>query len=370
MTAIVNNARYSRNRGGNFQRSFLLFLAWHISHCLSVSDNYCPPTWKGTLNFPFFFFFCSFESNVAAEAEWGLGLKPPKWAEVVLFFLLFFFLEKEKAVWEKRGQESKWEWHLPSAEACFVPAIHAPGGEICIANWQSAGLFHKWTGGSGHGSHTQPIRHSAPDKRPTPPPRSRLTGPKALNSSLGGGQPNVVPGWLPRAGAHSGGFVPAARPGEGPGPGPGQGEETNSSDKLQAKVNSVERQLPGRFVCLFVLGHLMRFCVERRSFYGWRSSGPWTCFKVGEQTGRTGFHVKSQPAMQKLAEIRPIVATMSTSLNYFLLYFLLWSNFPRGQGGSHRWFHLRRLIRTLPNADGGRRLWSWLTGPFRGSFTF
>lgn len=44
-----------------------------------------------------------------------------------------------------------------------------PRGEICIANWQSTGPFHKWTGGSGHGSHTQPIRHSAPDQRPTPP---------------------------------------------------------------------------------------------------------------------------------------------------------------------------------------------------------
>lgn len=74
-----------------------------------------------------------------------------------------------------------------------MPAIHAPRGEICIANWQSAGLFHKWTGGSGHGSHTQPIRHSALDKGPTPP-HSRLTGPKALNSGLGGGQPHVVLG--------------------------------------------------------------------------------------------------------------------------------------------------------------------------------
>lgn len=76
-----------------------------------------------------------------------------------------------------------------------MPAIHAPRGEICIANWQSAGLFHKWTGGSGHGSHTQPIRHSAPiNAQPSPPTRSRLTAPKPFNSSLGGGQPDVVPG--------------------------------------------------------------------------------------------------------------------------------------------------------------------------------
>lgn len=86
-----------------------------------------------------------------------------------------------------------------------------------------------------------------PHNGPTPP-RSRLSGPKALNSSLGGGQPNVVPGRLPRAGRHSGGFVPAARPGEGPGPGPGQGEETYSSDKLEVKVECVETRHPGRSV--------------------------------------------------------------------------------------------------------------------------
>lgn len=38
----------------------------------------------------------------------------------------------------------------------------------------------------------------------------------------------VLPGWLPRAGTHSEGFVLAERPGEGP----GQGQEADSSDRL------------------------------------------------------------------------------------------------------------------------------------------
>lgn len=130
---------------------------------------------------------------MAAEAEWGLGLKPPKWAEVGLFFL--FLSWRRKRLFGKKGVKNQ-----NGNDICHQrrPALCQPftlrGGRSALQIGRALGLFHKWTGGSGHGSHTQPIRHSAPDKRPTPPPRSRLTGPKALNSSLGGGQPNVVPG--------------------------------------------------------------------------------------------------------------------------------------------------------------------------------
>lgn len=87
-----------------------------------------------------------------------------------------FSLEKEKAVWEKRGSRIRMGMTFAISGGRLCASLsrsfsqsEPPRGEICIANWQSTGPFHKWTGGSGHGSHTQPIRHSAPDQRPTPP---------------------------------------------------------------------------------------------------------------------------------------------------------------------------------------------------------
>lgn len=105
-------------------------------------------------------------------------------------------------------------------------------------------------------------RGTVPTHNPSvsPPPHRRpphapvQAAQKALNSSPGGGQPNVVPGRLPRADPHSGGFVPAARPGEAPGPGlgPGQGggaqplRQTGSGGEFWRATSP-----PGRLVCLF-----------------------------------------------------------------------------------------------------------------------
>lgn len=96
MTAIVNNARYSRNRGGNFQRSFL---SWHISHCLSVSDNYCPQSERQLWTFfSFFFFFALLKlmwlQRESGDWDWS-PLNGRRWSSS-------FFLSEEKVSGKKR----------------------------------------------------------------------------------------------------------------------------------------------------------------------------------------------------------------------------------------------------------------------------
>lgn len=125
MTAIVNNARYSRNRGGNFQRSFLLFLAWHISHCLSVSDNYCPPTWKGTLNFLFFFFALlnlMWLQRQSGDWDWS-PLNGWRWS-----FSFFFFPGEGKGCLGKKGSRIK-----------MGMTFAISGGLLCASHSRSEG---------------------------------------------------------------------------------------------------------------------------------------------------------------------------------------------------------------------------------------
>lgn len=176
MTAIVNNARFSSNRGGNFQRSFLSFLSWRISQNLNVNDNYCPRCeWELWTLFSLF----SLESNVADPgAERGLWLKHN---EGGVFF--------SGRVWRKRGQESKWEWHLPSAEACFVPAIDASfpkvslqGGRSALQIGSAVALF--TSGQAGRGmvpTHTPSVIPTHWKKKKSPTPSTSLLTSVCLN---------------------------------------------------------------------------------------------------------------------------------------------------------------------------------------------
>ena len=180
MTAIVNNARFSSNRRGNFQCSFSLILIPAYFTPPQCEWQLLPPMWMGALNFVFFFFSFFFFT------PWNLMWQSRSRARVVteahnkgggVSFLRGAGrgLQKKK---KKGGQESKWEWHLPSAEDCFMPAIDAPFPKVSLQEDRSAlqigsalALFTSGQAGRGHGSHTHPIRHSfhPPSKRPHPP---------------------------------------------------------------------------------------------------------------------------------------------------------------------------------------------------------
>lgn len=182
MTAIVNNARFSSNRGGNFQCSFLSFLSWRISHHLNVNDNYCPPVWMGALNFVFFF------------SPWNLMCRSRSRVQVVTEAHnkgggVFFLEEKAEFRGKKGGQESKWEWHLPSAEACFVPAIDAPfpkvslrGGRSALQMCSAPALFTSGQAGRGKVPTHTPSVIPPPDKCPTPTLPPNFSSPKGPQS--------------------------------------------------------------------------------------------------------------------------------------------------------------------------------------------
>lgn len=178
MTAIVNNARFSSDRGWNFQRSFLSFLSWRISHHLGVNDNYCP--W---CEWELWTLFSSppLESNVAVQQQSAGCDWSTQCGGRALFF---FFFGGVGWVWKKTGgQESKWEWHLPSVEACFMPAIDAPFPKVSLQGGRSAlqigsalALF--TSGQAGRGT----VPTHTPSVIPPPPNLQPPTNPPNLSS--------------------------------------------------------------------------------------------------------------------------------------------------------------------------------------------
>lgn len=162
MTAIVNNARFSSNRGQNFQCSFLSFLYFTPSQC---EWQLLPPHEWELWTFSFFFF--SLSSSGDPEAECGLWLKHT--------IMGGSFWKRRPSLEKKEGQESKWEWHLPSAEAplhashwcAFSQSEPARGGDLhckLAAHWPPPYFFFFFFFTSGQaGSHTHPIHQPSPE---------------------------------------------------------------------------------------------------------------------------------------------------------------------------------------------------------------
>lgn len=191
MTAIVNNARFSSNRGGNFQCSFLSFLSWRISHHLNVNDNYCPPVWMGALNFVFFF------------SPWNLMWRSRSRVQVVTeahnkgggVFWGGFFWRRRPSFGKKKGvknQNGNDICHQRRPALCqplmrLFPKWACEAGDLhckCAAHRPFSQVDKRAGGRFPHTPH--------PSFRPpinAQPPRSLLTSarPKGLNRSHGGG---------------------------------------------------------------------------------------------------------------------------------------------------------------------------------------
>ena len=185
MTAIVNNARFSSNRRGNFQCSFSLILIPAYFTPPQCEWQLLPPMWMGALNFVFFFFFFF--------TPWNLMWQSRSRARVVteahnkgggVSFLRGAGrgLQKKK---KKRGSRIKMRMTfaisgglLYASHWCAFSQSEPARGQICIANWQRTGPFHKWTGGPGARFPHTPHPPSIPPPRqtpnpPTPPPRPK-----------------------------------------------------------------------------------------------------------------------------------------------------------------------------------------------------
>lgn len=209
MTAIVNNARFSSNSGGNFQCSFSLILIPAYFTPPQCEWQLLPPMWKGALNFVFFLF-----------PPWNLMWQSSSRARVVTEAHNkgggFFFSKRSRSRFakkKKRGSRIKMRMTfaisgglLYASHWCAFSQSEPARGRICIANWQRTGPFHKWTGGPGawfpHTPHPSFI--PPPDKRPTPhhPVRKKTSArPSGPNRSHGGGGPAFSPEQAPTVGA-------------------------------------------------------------------------------------------------------------------------------------------------------------------------
>lgn len=157
MTAMVNNDSLLIEQRREFPMLLFSLSYPDVFHTVSVWMTITAPSWMGALNFVFFF--------------------PPPW-DLMWQCKLFFFQERNRpCLGKKKGvknQNGNDICHQRRAAAALPRPLMRLFTKwmICIANRQPVHrtLFTSGQAGRGHGSHTHPIRHSAPsDKTPQPP---------------------------------------------------------------------------------------------------------------------------------------------------------------------------------------------------------
>lgn len=197
MTAIVNNARFSSNRGGNFQCSFSLILIPAYFTPPQCEWQLLPPMWKGALNFVFFFF-----------PPWNLMWQSSSRARVVTEAHNkgggFFFSKRSRSRFakKKKGVKNQNEndichqrrpalcqplMRLFPKWACKKTNLHCK----LAAHWPFSQVDRR--AGGMVPTHTPSVIHSAPPTNAQPPtiPSEKKTSarPSGPNRSHGGGGP-------------------------------------------------------------------------------------------------------------------------------------------------------------------------------------